>query len=138
MKPTEEHQTVGTFLEDWLTNTASTSVRPSTFRGYQTIVRQYVVPRLGKVQLAKLSPQDVQRFQNELLRSRRSDGRGLIASGTVANARRVLGRALEQATRWRLIPQNPVRLVDGPHVSRNEATFLTPEQARQLLAVSWG
>jgi integrase len=138
LKPTSDRQTVGAYLQDWLANTASTSVRPSTLRGYRTICYQYLLPRLGRIPLAKLSPQDVQRFQNELLRSKRADGRGHISSGTVTNARRVLGRALEQATRWRLIPQNPVRLVDGPHVTRQETTFLDPDEARDFLAAVRG
>lgn len=134
LKPADDRLTTGAFLAEWLEETVRPSVRPSTFRGYQTIVTQYLIPRLGRTPLAKLSPQDVQRFQNELLRTKVRRGVGTISTGTVANARRVLGRALEQATRWRLIPRNPVRLVDGPHVTRKEITPLEPEQARQLLA----
>lgn len=138
LKPATDRQTVGAFLQDWLEHTARPSVRPSTFRGYQTAVTQYLVPRLGRTALAKLSPQDVQRFQNELLRAPRARGEGTISSGTVINARRVLGRALEQATRWRLIARNPVRDVDGPHVTRQEITPLDPDQARLLLATVRG
>jgi len=134
LAPTSDKLRVGQFLTDWLQNTVRTSVRPGTFRGYSTIVNSYLVPKLGGVALVKLTPQDIQRFQNDLLRTPRKDGRGTVSSGTVANARRVLGRALQQATAWRMIARNPVRLVDGPHVTRKEITPLDPDQARELLA----
>jgi integrase len=138
LAPTSERLTTGQFLTDWLQNTAKTSVRPGTFRGYETIVTNYLVPQLGRIPLVKLTPQDVQRFQNELLRRPRRDSRGTVSSGTVTNARRVLGRALEQATAWRMIPRNPVRVVDGPHVTRKEIMPLDPDQARELLAAIRG
>jgi hypothetical protein len=62
----------------------------------------------------------------------------MLSSGTVVNARRVLSKALEQATRWGLIARNPVKLVDGPKVTRKEIEPLDPEQARVLLAAIRG
>ena len=133
-----QRQTVGQFLIDWLENVAKPKLRPRSFRSYRTIVGQYLVPRLGHVQLAKITPQHVQSFQNELLARPLARGTGTVSSGTVINARRVLGRAMEQAAHWGLIARNPVRLVDGPHVTRKEIQPLDPDQARQLLAAISG
>jgi hypothetical protein len=102
-------QTVGQFMLDWLENGAKPKLRPRTFKGYRTIVTQYLVPRLGHVPLVKLTPQHVQAFQNELLAAPRNRGGGTVSPGTVINARRVLGRAMEQATYSGLNARNPVR-----------------------------
>src|SRR6266851_9764744 len=131
-------QTVGQFLNDWLENAARPKLRPRTFKGYRTIVTQYLLPKLGYVPLVKLTPQQVQSFQNELLATPLARGGGTVSPGTVINARRVLGRAMEQATHWGLIARNPVRLVDGPHVTRKEIQPLDPEQARRLLSAVRG
>ena len=45
---------------------------------------------------------------------------------------------MDQAAHWGLIARNPVRLVDGPHVTRREIQPLDPDQARQLLAAIRG
>jgi integrase len=86
-----QRQTVGQFLVDWFGNVAKPKLRPRSFRSYRTIVGQYLVPRLGHVQLAKITPQHVQSFQNELLARPLARGGGTVSSGTVINARRVLG-----------------------------------------------
>ena len=131
-------QTVGQFLQDWLENAAKPKLRPRTFAGYRTIVNHYLVPHLGRIQLTKLTPQHVQAFQNKLLSTELDRGGGTVSPGTVINARRVLGRAMEQATHWGLIARNPVRLVDGPHLTRREIQPLDTEQARRLLAAVRG
>lgn len=131
-------QTVGQFLQDWLENAAKPKLRPRTFAGYRTIVNHYLVPHLGRVQLTKLTPQHVQTFQSKLLSTELDRGGGAVSPVTVINARRVLGRAMEQATHWGLIARNPVRLVDGPHLTRREIQPLDTEQARRLLAAVRG
>jgi integrase len=51
-------QTVGQFLERWLADSRK-KLRPSTFEGYSHIVRNHLIPGLGKRPLALLSPRDV-------------------------------------------------------------------------------
>jgi integrase len=45
---------------------------------------------------------------------------------------------MEQAAHWGLIARNPVRLVDGPHVTCKEIQPLDPDQARQRLSAIRG
>lgn len=139
LKPTSDRLSVAQFLTDWLENTARSSVRPSTFGSYEMLCRVHIMPRLGSIPLARLSPQDVQRFQNDMLLAphHRAKGRA-IASGTVLNARRVLGRALQQAAEWEMIPRNPVRQVHGPHVTRKEGRPLDAAQARGFMSLVAG
>jgi hypothetical protein len=54
----DERQTVAQYLASWLEIVRST-VRDSAYISYEKKVRLYLVPRLGRVKLAALSPQQV-------------------------------------------------------------------------------
>ncbi|MDF3017101.1 MAG: Phage integrase, N-terminal SAM-like domain [Thermomicrobiales bacterium] len=47
-------------LDTWLAPSVKPSVKIRTYEGYESIVRVRVVPRIGKKQLAKLTPLDLQ------------------------------------------------------------------------------
>ncbi len=124
--PASDRETVARFLDHWLAETVRTTLWPRTFRGYSDIVRLHLVPEIGRVPLAKLSPQHVLMLQNHLLEAGKS-------VSTVRNVRNVLSGALDRAAKWGLIARNPVPLVDAPRMVHSEVRPLTPEQARLLL-----
>lgn len=120
---------LGTFLRTWLEDVARPSIRASTYSSYHDIVELHLVPGLGHIRLAKLSPADVQAF---LVHKQAS---GLSAS-RVHYLHRVLRRALSIAERWSLVSRNVAKLVDPPRLSKREITPLTPGQAAVLIASS--
>lgn len=67
-----ERQTVGQFLKAWVTD-KKTSARPGTVRGYESKIRVHILPALGTITLAKLTPQRLPSFlaRNSLVVSRR-------------------------------------------------------------------
>jgi integrase len=81
------------------------------------------------VDLTKLTPQQVQAWLNRKM----STG---LAPRTVSYMRSILRQALEQACRWGLVARNVAKLVDPPLVPQQEMKFLTPPQARQLMAAA--
>ena len=119
-------QSVEQFLTRWLTDVVRTSVRPRTHESYSSLVECHIAPVLGKVQLEKLTPQDVQAFMNGKLK----EG---LSPRTVQYLRAVLRRALGQALKWGLIPRNVATLVDPPHVRKFELKLLTPDELRDFL-----
>ncbi len=121
-----ERQTVGQFLTDWLENTARHTLRPTTYDGYADLVHHHLVPVLGRVPLAKLTPQQIAACYSDLL------AKGL-APRTVQYAHAVLHRALDQAVRWNLVARNPTDAVDAPRPQRKEITVFTAEQAQRFL-----
>ena len=58
LPPVPEQETIGAFLHRWLENRQS-RVRRRTLERYQQIVRPHLLPSLGRIRLAKLTPQDV-------------------------------------------------------------------------------
>lgn len=61
-----QRQTVAQFMDRWLTETIEPSRRPNTTVAYRNVVRLHIKPQLGHIQLAKLTPQDVERLMNRV------------------------------------------------------------------------
>lgn len=57
---TSDRLTTGQFLNSWLVDTVKASVRPRTYQSYTELVRVHLGPGLGRIPLAKLSPEDVE------------------------------------------------------------------------------
>lgn len=120
--------TVGEYAERWLT-TRTTALRPGTAKRYGELVRQHIVPTLGRVPLARLEIARV----NDLLAAKLADG---LAPRTVHHIRAVLRTMLNAALREGLTPRNVAALADPPRVPQAERVTLTPEQAQRLIEVA--
>jgi integrase len=123
--------TLGAFLDQWLADVVVQRNRPSTAESYQFYVRKYISPALGKHQLAKLTPQQVQHFLNE----QHASG---LAPRTVQYMRAILRRALNQALRWELVSRNVAVLADPPSGRSPDMQPLTIEHARAFMAAARG
>ena len=124
-----ERQTVGQYLTAWLEDSVRSAVRQTTYENYSATLRKHVLPEIGSIRLARLSPQDLSRLYGRML------SRGLSAR-TVRLAHAILHKALAQAVRWNLVARNAADAVDPPRLSRHEPRILTPEQASRLMAVA--
>ena len=103
--------TVADYLQRWLKDSASATLRPRTFAGYASIVSGHLIPGLGRIRLRKLTPADVE------VHLRRTADAGL-SNRTCQYHHAVLRRALGQAERWGLVARNVARLVTPPRVQR--------------------
>ncbi|MBF8267735.1 MAG: Integrase [Dehalococcoidia bacterium] len=121
-----ERQTTGVFLETWLRDAATPRVRPKTLLRYQQIVRLHIAPEIGRVPLARLTPQHVEEMLSEV------SAKG-ASPRTVEHCRAVLRNALHHAMRHSLVGRNVAALADAPHVPVREITPLTPDAARRIL-----
>jgi len=121
-----ERQRLDEFLAHWLENSVRTSVRASTFRGYESKLRMHVIPELGRLPLAGLSPQALEAFFNRKV----TEG---LAPRTVQHLRAIIRAALNDALKWGLVARNTAALVDGPRVPHSEVQPPSPEEARALL-----
>jgi len=123
--------TLGAFLEQWLADVVWQRNRPSTAHGYEFYVRKYIIPALGRHQIRKLTPQQVQQFLNKA-------HAGGLAPRTVQYIRAILRRALNQALRWELVSRNVATLADPPSGRAPEIRPMTIEDARRFLAAAGG
>ena len=122
----DQREKVGPFLRRWLDEVARPTLRASTYSSYDDILVAHLIPGLGKIALAKLTPAEVQTFLNRKLE-------GGLSPRRVQYIHAVLRRALVTAEKWGMVTRNVAKLVDPPRVPKHEITPLTPEQARQLI-----
>ncbi len=123
--------TVATFLDRWLADSVSGQKRPKTERFYRQLVRDHIIPELGRLKLRKLAPADVQ----AMLKSRQASG---LSGRTVSHIRTVLRTALNVAMRWELVNRNVAALTEPPRVINREQTVITESDARVVLAAVSG
>jgi integrase len=120
---------VGEYLDYWLAEVARPAVRPTTYAKYETMVRLYLRPGLGRHRLDRLSVSTVQVYLN-----------GRIAAGDspakVHAIRMVLGAALTRAMREELIQRNPARLATLPPLTGARNLPWSAAEARRFLAAA--
>lgn len=122
--------TVETFLCRWLTHIRS-RVRPTTYEGYEALIRCHAIPLLGKNALSQLHPLDLQEAYAQLLEGGQQ-GRPL-SPGSVRNLHLVLAQALKQAVRWQVLPASPAAGAQPPRPRTHMHTTTDPELLQRIL-----
>lgn len=118
--------TVAGFMNYWLENYCKQNLAPNTIRGYRTNIEKHIIPHIGKIQLVKLSPKNIQDLYTILLKE------GL--SGTsIRYVHNNLHKAFEYGVRLQALPRNPAEMVTPPKAEHFEASTLSTDQVTQLL-----
>jgi integrase len=116
-------QTVAGYLSDWLER--AEHLRPITRRRYEALIRLWIVPAFGSVQIRKLTPQHVANLLSSM--------KGRRSPATIGQVRNLLGGAMQEALEWRQIIANPVRGVRAPKVEKHEMQVLSIPEMHVLL-----
>lgn len=103
--------TVSEWLDIWLKE-YTLNIRPATKAAYEQHVRVHLKPALGRIQLSKLLPHQIQQNYNDLLRKRG------LSPKSIKNVHGVLHRALEQAKLMGYLKTNPVTGVVLPKAEK--------------------
>lgn len=122
--------TVEMFLRHWLAVTKS-RVGPRTHDRYSEVVRIHIAPTLGRVQLGRLRPLQLEGLYREL------EERGLSRQ-TVLHVHRILFTALRQAVRWQLVTRNVAEAVAPPRPVLRKRDPFSSELAAQVIAAVEG
>jgi integrase len=122
--------TVSEYLTRWIASIEG-AVRPSTKARYEEIVKRHIEPSIGRVQLAKLSPLNVQQLYADRLEA------GLSPT-TVDMLHNILHKAIKQAVRWGLLTRNVTEAVDAPRRATPEYTTWNEQVSTTFLAVADG
>lgn len=123
--------TVKEWLENWLADYLG-DVKPSTALLYRQQAEMYIIPKLGALKIEALTSDQIQKFYNELFRSKEDGGRGLSAK-TVKNVHGVFHKALEQAKKNHVLRFNLSDACELPRIYRQEIKPLNREQAEAFL-----
>jgi integrase len=125
-------RTLADWLAEWETTFLEASNRArSTKTMHAGYCRAWIIPTLGHVRLDRLTVADV----NRLMLTMRDAGK---ADATRRNCYTTLRKSLDDAVLSGLLALNPTHKVTQPRARRQEARFLTTEEAARLLTGAEG
>jgi integrase len=131
--------TVAEFFERWLTVVAEQKVGHKTFERYESIVKNHIVPALGRLPLQKLTALHIETHYARLAKEGRKDGReGGLSAQTILHHHRLISEAMQKAVTWKLRTHNPADGVTPPSVRRREVTPIDEAQAAWLVTAAEG
>jgi integrase len=123
-----------TTVEDYTTYwmaLVKTRIRASTLAGYETVIRNHIVPRLGQKTLKDLTPDGIDQFYADLL----AEGVGIH---TIRMCHRTLHVMLEKAEKYSYILRNPAHGATVPKAPETEMSVLDEEQVNRFLMAASG
>lgn len=119
-------QKLADFLAEYWRLDAEPRLSPKTLALYKSWRARHIEPQLGKVELRRLTPERIVRFQAQLL----ADG---VSGPTVHKLLVFLQGVLDRAVEWRKIQANPVRAVrKAKQPQRRTIHPLGPEEIEKL------
>src|SRR5262245_57011348 len=123
--------TVAQYLEQWL-NAVRPTLADGTVSNYDRVIRLQINPRLGGVQLAKLTPLQVQGLYGTMQREGHSAEKQRLTHI-------VLRLALDRAVKWGPIPRNVCDAAESPTITESiKFRVLTKDQVEKLLETADG
>lgn len=122
----DDSLTVGTYLLQWLAH-KKPQVAYATYVGYEGFARLHLIPSLGRIELRKLRPLEIQSAYRAIT------DKGLSAN-SAHHAHVTLHLALAQAVLWQLIPRNPADAVEKPRILKRVVKTPTVAELNKLLA----
>ncbi|MBS1714490.1 MAG: site-specific integrase [Armatimonadetes bacterium] len=134
-----ERTTLGQFLDRWLDGTVRGHKEPKTVDYYVMMVDRHIKPALGRIDLRKLTAEQIQLFLNEKGKPRKvGDKTVTLSPASVAGIRRVFRAAMNQAWKWGLVAENVVVKTVPPKVKKSDPVYLHPDQALKLAEAAKG
>ena len=128
----ESNMTLSVWLDKWLDEYMSATLRPSTLNGYHRSLELHIKPHLGAKPLAKITAADLRSLYRTLQETGRVNPRDGQSTGlsarTVHGIHTTLHHALKTAMEQNLIPSNPAAEVDPPKFDGAPMKILTEAQ----------
>lgn len=124
-------QTVEQYLTRWLEESRRLRIRSTTLKKYRMVLRLYIIPALGDIQLHLLAREHVQSFYAKLYD-------GGLASKTIKLVNAVLSSGLKDAVRNGDLARNVCEWVTMPKGKRYQAHALTSSECVRLIEAARG
>lgn len=123
--------TLGEWLEKWINDYIKNSSKKKlrTQETYESVVRQHLIPKLGKILLQKLKPSDIQAYYNK----------SKLSGKTLEQHHAILHQALQVAfINEQILKNNPAELVPEKPKGRNgtEMKVWTEEEVKKFLTAA--
>jgi integrase len=119
--------------EHWLPAQHSRGLRPNTLSQQTLVVESWIVPNIGGVRVAALTPKHVGEMVETLRTATTTTGRQGLSARSVQLSVAVLKAACSWAVENGLLGRNPVAGVRRPRAASSVMRAWTVEEARQFL-----
>lgn len=127
---------IAEWVQTWLDVYIIPNVSPTTLSRYQGMIKRYINPLIGHMQVQKLSTLAVQTWVNSLKLSPAS-GKEMSAA-TIKHAYHVLKGAMDKAVLAGIIYRSPCTGIFLPKGQKKEAVIYDEEQIKTLIKVARG
>ncbi|MGW7514628.1 site-specific integrase [Streptomyces sp. NPDC054796] len=117
---------VGDYLTYWIQHIVKPNNEFNTHAKYESKVRLYLIPHLGKKSLTRLTPTHVRQAMAAMERAG-------VPAATRQETLRVLRNALNRSRREELVVRNVAELVDMPKVTKQDRKPWSAREAIQFL-----
>jgi integrase len=117
--------TVTQHFTNWLEGYVKTNCSQRTYEGYQSIIKNHLLPALGNLTLKQLTPQVIQSYYGKAVSK--------LSNRTVHHQHRVLSESLKYAARQGYLGLNPCEMVNPPRPYKKTMRTLTPTEVEHLL-----
>ena len=133
----ESGMTLGQWLDKWLADYMTLTVRESTLSSYKSITEHHIKPLLGDEKIGSITTADIQKMYNWL----RENGRvnehyekgNALSDSFIRRVHMMLHEAMDAAVRERLIPKNPTEGTIIPKVNYAPKQILTEVQLEKFM-----
>ena len=133
---TDSKITISEWIDTWLEVYIIPNVSPTTLSRYQGMIKRYIKPIIGHMQVQQLNTLAVQAWVNGLKISP-SSGKPMAAA-TVKHAYHVLKGSMDKAVLAGIIPRSPCIGIMLPKGQKKAAIIYDEEQIKQLIAAAKG
>ena len=136
-----EAKTLNDLLNEYMSIYGVNSWAMSTYESRRALMRNYISPLIGDVQLSDISPRMMDKFYRDLLSVKavvvknRTPTNEYLTPHTVREIHKLLRCAFNQAVRWELLPRNPVLNATLPKEERKERDIWTPDTLAKAMEV---
>ena len=128
----QSRMTLGEWLDKWLAEYMTDTIRENTLRGYRQYANVYIKPTLGNKPVAFVTTADVQKFYNKLKKEGRIHKHPKygheLSDGMVVRIHAMFHKAMEMAVKEHLISKNPTNGTTVPKITKKEMQVLTDKQ----------
>lgn len=133
---TDSKITIAEWIDTWLEVYITPNVSPTTLSRYEGMIKRYIKPLIGRMQVQQLNTLAVQAWVNGLKVSPVS-GKEMSAS-TVKHVYHVLKGCMDKAVLAGIIPRTPCVGIMLPKGQKKPPVIYDEEQIKQLIAAAKG
>ncbi len=133
----KEDMSFGEWMDFWYQQYSKITLRPTTQSEYESLIYKHIIPEIGKIELNKLTQNDLQQFYSRLKLSGRRIRTEIYGQGLsdrmVRACHTLCRKCLDKSVEENLIRTNPAIDCKLPPKKYNEMKVLTREEMQRFI-----